>query len=45
MLPHSAVTLLNGSTVWRALATYSCLPGHGESVTLGSEDGEAYKVL
>ena len=30
MLPHSAVTLLNGSTVWRAQATYSCLPGHGE---------------
>ena len=28
MLPHSAVALLNGTTQWRALALYSCLPGH-----------------
>ena len=38
MLPHSAVALLNGTTQWRALALYSCLPGHdaapGEMRTL-----------
>jgi len=28
MLPHSAVALLNGSTMWKSLAVYSCLPGY-----------------
>ena len=28
MLPHSAVALLNGSTQWKSLAVYSCLPGY-----------------
>ena len=34
MLPHSAVALLNGSTMWKSLAVYSCLPGY---TTLKSE--------
>ena len=31
MLPHSAVALLNGSTQWKSLAVYSCLPGYTTS--------------
>ena len=28
MLPHTAVALLNGSTQWKSIAVYSCLPGY-----------------
>ena len=31
LLPHTSIALLNGSTQWRARATYSCLPGYQPS--------------
>jgi len=41
MLPHSAVALLNGSTQWKSLAVYSCLPGY---TTLSSTDPRSESI-
>ncbi len=44
--PHASVALLNGSTVWRAVAHYQCIHGYRELPTKeDEEDGHYGKAL